>query len=340
MAPMMDKLKVLVAVGVFQLSSLALAVMPDARLRYATDAYPGFDCESEIVSPSKKDKPFFAFLAGPKFDNAADQLRHCRQLASEGSVSAAKRACDKLVRFWPYAPEAASAQLMLAELLSMDPAAAEEAFAEYRYLADYYSSECDYAAVTKRLYELAWLMRRQGKRLIFFRFKNSVDVRRSFEAAVLRSPGSVEAPKALFEIARLREEEGKDDLAVKTFENLRNLYPTSAEADRSLLAEGAIRVRLLKEHAYNLTRAKDTLGYLEMAVRRVLAEEDRRQLEAWRQEAVAKIETEEFLAAKFYDSRTRTPRSAINAYERFIEQYPASVHVEAAKARLLVLKGE
>jgi outer membrane protein assembly factor BamD (BamD/ComL family) len=47
---------------------------------------------------------------------------------------------------------------------------------------------------------------------------------------------------------------------------------------------------------------------------------------------------EAWKAAKFYDSRTRTRRSAINAYERFIKDYPASSHTGEAQARIESLK--
>ena len=50
------------------------------------------------------------------------------------------------------------------------------------------------------------------------------------------------------------------------------------------------------------------------------------------------MEEEAYRSAAFYDSSTRTLRSAINAYERFLADYPGSVHAEEAKARLEELK--
>ena len=51
------------------------------------------------------------------------------------------------------------------------------------------------------------------------------------------------------------------------------------------------------------------------------------------------MEAEEaYKAAKFYDSRTRTLRSAITAYERFLKDYPSSSHADEVRARIEILK--
>ena len=56
-------------------------------------------------------------------------------------------------------------------------------------------------------------------------------------------------------------------------------------------------------------------------------------------ERYVEMEAEEaWKAAKFYDSRTRTRRSAINAFERFLKDYPASRHADEARARVESLK--
>ena len=66
--------------------------------------------------------------------------------------------------------------------------------------------------------------------------------------------------------------------------------------------------------------------------------EDAEHLQDLLGEATSMMEEEAYRGAKFYDSPTRTLRSAVNAYERFIADYPGSSHVEAAKARLEELK--
>ena len=38
---------------------------PQTGVRYATDAYPGFDSEKNIVAPTRKTPRWFAFIFGP-----------------------------------------------------------------------------------------------------------------------------------------------------------------------------------------------------------------------------------------------------------------------------------
>ena len=64
----------------------------------------------------------------------------------------------------------------------------------------------------------------------------------------------------------------------------------------------------------------------------------RAEISQWLDEARGMLEKEAFLAAKFYDSKTRTARSAINAYEGFLSEFPCGAYAEEVKARLDELK--
>lgn len=307
-------------------------------VRYATDAYPGFDLEGAVFKPEKKGAPIFSCFFGPKKDNAADQFAWAAQLESEGSVSGARRAYDALVREWPTAPEASGAQLKVAKLYGLD-GDYEESFKEYRYLLDFYSSSCDFTAVSGEMYKLAELMRQEGKTIIFFNFRNTVDVRRAYEQLVLRAPGAAFVPKALLTIAGLREDEDHLPEAVKVYENLRNLYPESQEAVEAAYREGRARMDIVRRCEYNRNRVRDTADYLRRVVSDVaLPEEKLGEMRGWIAEAEAIIENDFWNSARFYDSRTRTRRSAINAYEVFLKDYPDGVHAEEARARIEELK--
>ena len=313
-------------------------VSPGPGVRYATDAFPGFDSEDSIVNPSKKEPRWFAFINGPKMSNPADQFDWALQCREAGNIGRARRAFDALVREWPSSKEAPLAQMALADILLQKDLNYEDAFAEYRYLLDFYSVECDYDAVAELMYKVAELMREEGKTIIFFRFANTVDVRRAYEAVVLRSPGSKFVPQAMLTIASLRQDEEKYEEAVKVYENLRNLYPDKPEAKTALLCEAKVRMKLLELHGYNRTRVLDTAAFLRQALRGDITEEMRIDFERWLGETSALEEDEAYKAAKFYDSRTRTKRSAINAYERFLREYPTSGRVDEVRARLEELK--
>lgn len=320
------------------LAASGAAGMPSASTRYATDAYPGFDREENIIATSKKTPRWFSWINGPSQPSAAEQFEWARARQEEGSWRAARRGYDALVREWPSSPEAPIAQKALADLYLEHYLEYENAFEEYRYLMDFYSSQCDYDAMAQRLYDVARLMEEEGKTIIFFRFANTVDVRRAFEAVVLRAPGAAFAPQALLTVAKLREDDGEWTQAVQVYENLRSLHPMTPEARTALYREARARMELLKQHGYNRSRCQDVIDFLKAALASNPAADVKEELNKWLQEAVALIEDEAFAAAKFYDSRTRTRRSAINAYERFLSEYPASRHAPEARARLTNLE--
>ena len=307
--------------------------------RYATDAYPGFDDTDEITKPERKEPRWFRFLTGPGRDSAAEQFSYCVGLLQKGDFSTARRQLDALVREWPTSPEAPKAQLALAEIC-LDPLHdTEDAFKEHRYLLDFYSLQCDYEKVADRLYEIAGRLKEEGKEILFVRFANTVDVRRAYETCVLRAPGAKWVPAAMLTIGSLREDEGKYDEAVKVYENLRNLHPGTEEALSAIARESAVRMILLRNHEYNRSRCLDTRDFLKMA-RGTCRAEDAEAIEADLREAETLLEREAYLGATFYDSPTRTKRSAINAYERFLADYPTGARADAARARLKELKGD
>ena len=310
---------------------------PSSCTRYATDAYPGFDREDKIVNTEKKEPRWFSFWNGPKYDNAHDQYEWCKELVKDEDWSAAVKALDALVREWPAALEAAKAQEAIAKINLEYLDDAEEAFAEYKYLLDFYSLSCDYAKTADILYEIAGKMRLEGKTIVFFRFKNTVDVRRAYEACVIRAPGAKWAPEAMLTIGELREEDQDYTEAVKVYENLRNLHGGTKEAKRAVARECEVRMQLLRDHGYNRERTEDTINFLSLA-QRTCDEADRALIDERYQEVKELIEAEAWKSAKFYDSPTRTKRSAINAYERYLADYPDGDHAEEAKARLEELK--
>ena len=311
---------------------------PQTGIRYATDAYPGFDNEKNIVAPSRKTPRWLAFVFGPDMPDAKSQLSHCIDLIRDGRDSKARRQLDALVREWPASPEAAKAQRALAELCLSRFGDAEAAFAEYRYLLDFFSLQVDYDKTCDKLYKIARQMKDEGKEVFFIRFENAVDVRRAYEACVLHAPGAAWVPEAMLTIGELREKSGEFAKAVQVYENLRSLYPNAEESKTALVAEARARLVLLGDHSYERTRALDTQDFLKMACEKC-READRDELLGMLAKVEDHLAEEAYLGAAFYDSRTRTKRSAISAYERFLEQYPDSARAAAVRERLAVLKG-
>ena len=313
---------------------------PHSGTRYATDAFPGFDDDDEVVTSEKKTPRWFAWLNGPARTNAVEQMEYARSLEEGESWSAARKAYDALVREWPESPEAPLAQEALARIFDEKDADYERAFGEYKYLLDFYPSKCAFDAVAEKMYEAAKSMKAKGTTFMLIRFANASEVRRALEAVVLRASGAKYAPEAMLAIGSIREDEGEWDKAALVYENLRGLYGSTDEARTALLREGAVRMKLLRDHGYNRARCRDTADFLRMALASGPSSSARAELEKWLQEANGLLDDEAWEAAKFYDSRTRTRRSAIEAYERFLAENPASAHAKEARARLAELKGE
>lgn len=325
------------------MASIALAaepvMTPGPGSRYATDAYPGFDKEENIIAQSKKEPGFFSWWSGPKRDNPADQLAWARECAADEAWRKARNAYDALVAEWPTSPEAPLAQEELADLYREKMRDYQQAFEEYKYLADFYSSQCDYDAEAETLFKTAELMREEGKTVLYFRFDNTVDVRRAYEAVVLRAPGASFAPGAMLTIAKLREDEGKQEVAVTVYENLRNLHPRSSEAREAVYLEAKARMVVLHRCEYNRDRVRDTIAFMRLALSTGGLDDVRKaEVQGYLAEATGLLEEEAYKAAKFYDSRTRTRRSAINAYERFLGEHPASDRAPEVRRRLFELQ--
>ena len=327
--------------GAFSAVAAPIGTSPGPSARYATDAYPGFDNESEIIKPSRKEPKWLSWLNGPKRETPAEQLAYALNCQANGSWRSARRGFDALVREWPTSPEAPVAQKALADLYLVHELDYEQAFAEYRYLLDFHSSSCDYDAVAELMFKCAELMREEGKRVVFFRFANTVDVRRAYEALVLRAPGARFAPGAMLTIAALREDEGRYETAVTVYENLRSLHPETPEARAAWHLESGARMKVIRECEYNRDRVKDTIAFLKSALAsNALDAAARDEVTLWLAEAERLLEDEAYQAAVFYDSRTRTRRSAVNAYMRFLSDYPESAHAPEIRRRLAELQKE
>ena len=328
---------------VLAFAAVALAEQPGLapglpNARYATDAYPGFDSEEDNVKPERKEPRWFQFILGPHCKSAAEQFAYCQELVKEESWPKACRELDALVRNWPTAPEAWKAQQQMADIRLAKLGDTEDAFADYRYLLDFYSLQCDYAAIADKLYEVAGILKLEGKEIMFVRFANTVDVRRAYEMCVLRAPGASWVPDAMLTIAALREDEGKYTEAIKVYENLRNLHPESEQAKTAIAREAGVRMTVLNDHGYNRARAQDTIDFMKLALQSCRPD-DVTEIRAHLETALGLMEDEAYRGACFYDSTTRTKRSAVNAYEQFLKDYPQSVHADEIKARIAELKG-
>jgi len=303
---------------------------------YATDAYPGFEGLDDLPKPEKKETSWFL---GVSRDTPAEQLAFAKAEVEAGNIRSARRACDALVREWPASPEAPKAQHMLAMIWSKYEEEYDEAFLELDYLLDFYPKDCPYEKLVAFQYKLANLMQKNRREWFGLSFTSLRTLRQHYEMIVRRAPGAEYVPEAMLKIADLREQDQHYEEAVQVYAALIAKYPVSSEARLAVYREAKARMWLVRRHAYNLARCRDTRGFLKQALARVPDLPEAEELKGWLKELEAYMAEDAYVRAKFYDSNQRTRHAAVASWERFLAEYPDSTYAETVRARIAELQG-
>ncbi len=330
--------------GFLAISSFSLHAAPPNRVAgagvgsnspYATDAYPGFDDLDTLPKPEKKETSWFLHVSR---DNPADQLAYAQQMEEEGSMRAALRGYDALVREWPASPEAPKAQLALAMALAKKQKDYDEAFEALEYMLDFYPRDCDYLELVEYEYQLVNLMLKEKKTFLGLSFTSTRLCRQHYESIVRRAPGASYVPEAMLKIGDLREQEDQYEEAVQVYATLVSKFPLTPEARVATYLEAKARMWLCRRLSYNIPRCKDTANFLTMALKRFPDLDEADELKTWRDELKQHMAEDAYVQAKFYDTKQRTRHAALTAWERFVEEFPDSPHADEARARIEVLK--
>ena len=304
---------------------------------YATDAYPGFDGLDELPKPEKKDTSWFLHVSR---DTPAEQLAYARQMEDEGSLRAARRGYDALVREWPASPEAPKAQLALAMVWAKKYQDYDEAFEALEYMLDFYPRDCDYLELVEYEYQLVNMMIKEKKTFLGFTFTSTRLCRQHYESIVRRAPGASYVPEAMLKIADLREQEDQYEEAAQVYATLVSKFPLTPEARVATYLEAKARMWLCRRLSYNIPRCKDTANFITMALKRFPDLDEAEELKTWRDELMQHMAEDAYVQAKFYDTKQRTRHAALTAWERFLKEYPASPHADEARARVEALGGK
>ena len=309
--------------------------------QWATDQYPGFDGLDTLPVPEKKEKGWvreWLGIGAPDGATASGQLSIARRLETDGEYKDAVRAYDILVREWPASAEASEAQYRMAKVLEMNLGEYADAYEEYAYLLDFYPGACPYADVVEAQYRIVNLLHDTRRVFLGMSFTGNRELRQSYERIVRRAPGAAYVPDAMLKIAELREQDTDYEEALKVYSSLRSRYPGTKAARVALYREASARMWLVRRLAYNLPRCKDTESYLKLAVKNDPSHPNVEELRLWLRELSDYLAKDAWQRAKFYDTRMRTRRAAVAAYEKFIAEHPESSHADEARARIAALK--
>lgn len=342
----MKKLAIVVAA----MSALAAQAIPNrvvgsgfgADSLYATDAYPGFDALDEVPQPEKKETSWFLHVSS---DTPEGQWRYIQDCLAKGSIRAARRGCDALVREWPADELAPIAQLKLAQIWAEKYEDYDEAFLAAEYLLDFYSYACtpegigDYAEIVKWAYEQVQMIEKTKKTFLGFSFFSNREVRQHYESIVRRASGAPYVPAAMMRIGALREDSDEYAEASEVYGALVQKYPDSEEAPKAIYRDAYSRMWLCRRLAYNIQRCKETEGFLKRTLKKHPYLPEAEEMAGWLDELEKYLEKDAYERAKFYDTRQRTRHAAIASWERFLMDHPSSPHADEVNRRLDELKG-
>ena len=145
----------------------------------------------------------------------AEQWEYARDTQNKGRLKKADRRMLYLVRRWPNSKEAPWAQRARADML-YSRGKSKEAFAEYQYLIDNYSSRMrDYDSVLESQFSIALdIMNRKRMRWFFGGYRAPEYSVGYFEDVIRNGPQWAKAPEAQFLIGKAYKESGNLELAI------------------------------------------------------------------------------------------------------------------------------
>ena len=186
----------MVAVTLF--SAYAQSSYMGSNQGYASDKFEGFEAFDKDTRLPQKEKSFWYSVSE---ETAAAQLVYAAKKAAAGKSKSARKAYEALVRQWPTAPEAAHAQLALAQLFEKMEKYGQ-AFDEYQYLLTYFAGHCPYNEVLDRQFRIANLLLHGNKSMFGWALNGTDTIRERFEKIVLNAPRAAIARTSAWSLPR------------------------------------------------------------------------------------------------------------------------------------------
>lgn len=276
-------------------------------------------------------------LIRPKKKTPAEQLAYSERLVERGRLRSASSAFRALVYTWPDSPEAPRAQLKFAELLDRRKRYAD-AFDEYQFLIQYYPGHFAYNDVIRRQYELALMTVSWKRGFLFIRWREREKAISMLETMLQNAPHWEKADEAQYEVGRLYEEMGQEEMAIMAYAMVQQRYPRSPLAERALFNEVRCSYTLSRRYRHSsdlrMNAAAMAKDFLYRHPRSEFSAQARLYLEELYREQAEAL----YRQAQVYERTAPSLSSAVMIYERLITEYPASLWAQPARARIEHLK--
>ena len=268
---------------------------------------------------------------------SAQQWKYARETQNKGWLKKADRRMLYLVRRWPNSKEAPWAQRARADML-YSRGKLKDAFKEYQYLIDNYSSRMrDYDSVLESQFAVALdIMKRKRMRWLFGGYRApeySVDY---FEDVIRNGPQWSRAPEAQYLIGQAYRDSNELELAIAAYAVLGYRYPDSSFSEEAAWQQIGCLEKLHKEFPNSRDILARTLTTTTVFV--TLYPTSKHNVIPLRRELYEVMAGKAFDEAAFYARVPKKPDSAILYYRKMIEEYPKSKLVPDAERRIAELE--
>lgn len=278
-------------------------------------------------------------LFDKKMETSAGQWDYARATQNKGQLKKADRRMLYLVRRWPNSKEAPWAQRARADMLYAR-GELKEAFAEYQYLIDNYSSRMrDYDSVLESQFNIAVdLMNRRRMRWIFGGYRAPEYAVDYFENVIRNGPQWPRTQEAQYLIGKSYQEAEDLEMAISAYGTLGYRYPDSTFAEEAAWQQIQCLDLLRQEYPNSLENLDRTLTATTVFLTAFPKSEHRDRIVLLRNQLYEVKAQKAFDEAAFYAKVPKKPAAAIIYYEGMISEYPKSKLVPLAQERIAELK--
>ena len=286
----------------------------------------------------------FGGIACPAADEAAYVVEEegrgtCRETQDKGRLKKADRRMLYLVRRWPNSKEAPWAQRARADML-YSRGKLKDAFAEYQYLIDNYSSRMrDYDAVLECQFDIAVdVMNRKRMRWLFGGYRAPEYAVEYFEDVIRNGPQWARAPEAQYLIGQAYRDSGELDLAIAAYAVLGYRYSDSPLAEDAAWNQISCLELLRKEFPSSRDILDRTLTSTTVFLTTYPVSKHKGEIRQLRNQLYEVMAQKAFDEAAFYAKVPKKPASATLYFEQMIAEFPKSKLVPEAEKRIEELK--
>jgi len=338
--------------GAGAVANLAIALDPPAPRPYnramqrcfsilllcAAFALAGQAAEPD-VPPLYQSPKWWWPLFGPAEATPGEQLIYADEAADRGKLRKASRHYRRLANFWPEAPEAPAALISLAELYK-DKNHLRLAFKTYQDVINRYAGDFDYLDIVKQQVMLASEI--QQERVGGFGFLPGFEAPERaipyYAQIITNAPQWEKVAEVHFTIGAIQEENKDYEEAMASYEQALSRFPDSPWAEPAEYHKALCMTELARERPNDDAAAESAWALLTQYLNNHAGSErsaDALQLQAEMRQRLARSYFEK---AHYYDEIVKRPKSALIAYQSFLEQFPNSEWTEQAQSRIETLK--